>query len=366
MTVTDQPHTALLSANDEADALEELHRLGCTDGLPVVIPTPDRVARMVIASGHPADLELGVMGPNLGSCTVEKLATAAVMAGCLPDYLPVVIAAARAIMDERFDLTEVQATTHSIAPLVIVNGPAAHSCGRISGSFGALGPGHRSNASIGRALRLAMINVGGGRAGVSDMALLGHPGKFTFCLAEDEASSPFEPLHVALGYRPEQSTVTVLGTDAPHSVMAIVDADDPGSADRLLTSLALAFANVATNNAVLRNGRAALAINPDHAALLAASGHTRSSVAEAIVERAVIPGRELLRSAGSMGRTSADRDYACFASPDDLLIFVAGGGGLYSAAFPSWCAGPHRNQSVTVEIETDQACEVVFSSPATA
>ncbi len=361
MTITDQPHTALLSARDESDALEELHRLGCTDGLPVIIPTPERVARMVIASGHPADLELGVMGPNLGSCTVEKLATAAVMAGCLPDYLPVVIAAARAIMDERFDLTEVQATTHSIAPLVIVNGPAARSCGPISGSFGALGPGHRANASIGRALRLAMINVGGGRAGVSDMALLGHPGKFSFCLAEDEASSPFDPLHVGLGFDATQSTVTVLGTDAPHSVMAIVDADDPGSSDRLLTSLALAFANVATNNAVLRNGRAALAINPDHAALLAANGHTRQTVAEAVVERAVVPGRELLRAAGSMGRTDPERDYRCFASPEDLLIFVAGGGGLYSAAFPSWCAGPHRNQSVTVEIETDQACEIPWA-----
>ncbi len=359
-TITDDP--VRLHAADEAAALEELHRLGCTDGLPVVIPTPARVERMVIASGHPADLELGVMGPNLGSCTVEKLSIAAVMAGCLPDYLPVVLAAARAIMDERFDLTEVQATTHSIAPLFIVNGPAAHSCGPISGSFGALGPGHRANASIGRAIRLAMINVGGGRPGVSDMALLGHPGKFTFCLAEDEESSPFEPLHVSLGYGADQSTVTALGTDAPHSVMAITDADDPGSSDRLLTSLAMAFASVATNNAVLRNGRAALAINPDHAAMLATNGHTRASIAEAVVERAVVPGRELLRAAGSMGRVDPDRAYSCFASPDDLLIFVAGGGGLYSAAFPSWCAGPHRNQSITVEVELDQACEVPWAS----
>lgn len=362
MSLVDTNRSQRLAAGDEAAALEELHRLGCTDGLPVVIPTPERVERMVIASGHPADLELGVMGPNLGSCTVEKLAIAAVMAGCLPDYLPVVLACAKAIMDERFDLTEVQATTHSIAPLFIVNGPAAHSCGPISGSFGALGPGHRANASIGRAIRLAMINVGGGRPGVSDMALLGHPGKFTFCLAEDEAASPFEPLHVARGFTPEQSTVTVLGTDAPHSVMAIVDADDPGSCDRLLTSLAMAFASVATNNAVLRNGQAALAINPDHAAMLGANGHTRASVAEAIVERAVVPGRELLRAAGSMGRTDPERDYSCFTSPDDLVIFVAGGGGLYSAAFPSWCAGPHRNRSITVEIETDQACELPWAN----
>lgn len=358
MTIVDRPLSARLQASDEAAALEALHQLGCTDGLPVVVPTPERVERMTIAFGLPADTELGVMGPNLGSCTVEKLAIAAVMAGGLPDYVPVILAAARAVMDERFDLTEVQATTHSIAPLLIVNGPAAHNCGPISGSFGALGPGHRANASIGRALRLAMINVGGGRAGVSDMALLGHAGKFTMCLAEDEAASPFDPLHVGLGFEAHQSTVTVIGTDAPHSTMAIVDADDPGSADRLLTSLAMAFASVATNNAVLRNGQAALAINPDHAALLAANGYTRASIAEAVVERAVVPGRELLRAAGSMGRIDPDRDYRCFAEPDDLLIFVAGGGGLYSAAFPSWCAGPHRNRAVTVEIETDQACEI--------
>ncbi len=351
-----------LQATSEAAALEELHRLGCTDGLPVVIPTPDRVERMVIASGMPADLELGVMGPNLGSLTVEKLSIAAVMAGCLPDHLPVVIAAAKAIMDERFDLTEVQATTHSIAPLFIVNGPARQSCGPISGSFGALGPGHRANASIGRAVRLAMINVGGGRPGVSDMSLLGHPGKFTFLLAEDEEASPFAPLHTALGFDESASTVTALGTDAPHSVMAITDADDPGSADRLLTSLAIGLANVATNNAVLRGGQAAVAINPDHAALLAANGHDRGSIASAIVERAVVSGADLLRAAGSMGRTDPTRTYSCFTDPSDLLVFVAGGGGLYSAVFPSWCAGPHRNRAVTVEIELDQACAVPWAT----
>ena len=149
---------------------------------------------------YDGDLVLGEMGPNLGVCTVEKLAIAAVMAGCTPDHVPVVVAAARAVMDPVFDLTEVQATTHAISPLVIVNGPARQACGGVHGGFGALGPGHRANASIGRALRLAMINIGGGRSGTADMALLGHPGKFTFCLAEDEEESPFPPLHTSRGY----------------------------------------------------------------------------------------------------------------------------------------------------------------------
>ncbi len=350
--------SARLTADDEAAALESLHELGCTDGLPVVIPTPDRVDRMVLATGYDADLVLGAMGPNLGECSVEKLAAAAVMAGCLPDHAPVVVAAARAAMDPRFDLTEMQATTHAIAPLIIVNGPAREWCG-LHGGFGALGPGYRANAAIGRALRLAMINIGGGRSGTSDMALLGHPGKFTMCLAEDETSSPFEPLHTECGFDASQSAVTLLGVDAPHSVMINLDADDPTSAERMMRSFAAAFSNVATNNATLTSGSAALALNPDHAAFLAGQGWTRADIRERIVEDAVVSGSDLARSAGFMGRKpSADKDRRCFAKAEDLLVFVAGGGGLYSAAFPSWCAGPHRNQAVTVEIEVGQACEI--------
>ena len=185
----------LLEAADEGAAVELLHELGCTDGLPVIVPTRERVDRMVLATGLDADLVLGQLGPSMGVATVEKVAAAAVMAGCLPDHVPVVVAAVRAVADERFDLSEVQATTHAISPLILVNGPVRHAAGVASG-FGALGPGHRANVAIGRALRLAMINIGGGRAGISDMALLGHPGKLGACLAEAEESSPWEPLHV--------------------------------------------------------------------------------------------------------------------------------------------------------------------------
>ena len=346
-----------LEATDEYEALEQLHALGCTDGLPVVIPTPDRVARMVLATGLDADMSLGTMGPNQGDCTVEKLAAAAVMAGCQPDHAPVVVAAARAVMDPRFDLTEMQATTHAIAPLIIVNGPAREWCG-LHGGFGALGPGYRANASIGRALRLAMINVGGGRSGTSDMALMGHPGKFTMCLAEDEANSPFAPMHAMLGHDPDSSVVTVVGVDGPQSVICVTDADDPTTPDRMLSSLASALANVTTNNAALRRGQAAIALNPDHAAVFADAGHDLASVRNGIFERAQVLGADLLQSAGVMGTVDPDRSYACFEQPEDLLVFVAGGGGLYSVVFPSWCAGPHRNRAVTVPIEVGQACEI--------
>ncbi len=347
-----------LSAVDEAAAVELLHDLGCTDGLPVIVPTPQRVQRMGLAMGYDADLVLGTMGPNIGECTVEKLAVAAVMAGCAPDHAPVVLAAARAVMDPRFDLTEMQATTHAIAPLIVVNGPARDWC-QIHGGFGALGPGHRANATIGRALRLAMINIGGGRAGTSDMALLGHPGKFTMCLAEDELNSPFEPMHTGRGFDPSQSTVTVIGVDSPQSVMINLDADDPTSADRLVQSLAAAFANVTTNNATLGGGQAALALNPDHATFLASRGWTLAQLRERVVDAAVVDHDVLAASAGYLDRPPRpDNTYRCFDEPDDLLVFVAGGGGLYSVAFPSWCAGPHRNQAVTVEIETGQTCAI--------
>jgi hypothetical protein len=250
-----------------------------------------------------------------------------------------------------------QATTYATAPLVIVNGPVRGWCD-VHGGFGALGPGHRANASIGRALRLAMINIGGGRSGTSDMALLGHPGKFTMCLAEDEEHSPFEPLHVALGHAAETSTVTVIGADSPHSIMGVTDADDPTSADRLLVSLAAGFASVATNNVALRGGQVALALNPDHAALLAQRGHTRASIQERIAELAVVDGTTLAQSAAAMAPPDPDRTYRCFGDPRDILVFVAGGGGLYSVAFPSWCAGPHRNRAVTVEVAVGQSCEV--------
>jgi len=353
-----------LQAVDEYTAVEQLHELGCTDGLPVIVPTPERVTRMVLATGYDADLVLGDMGPNMGQCTIEKLAACAVMAGCLPDHAPIVVAAARAVLDPVFDLTEVQATTHAISPLLIVNGPAREWCG-VHGGFGALGPGYRANATIGRALRLAMINIGGGRSGTSDMALLGHAGKFTMCLAEDEANSPFEPMHTTRGFAAEQSTITVLGTDAPHSVMGVIDADDPTCADRLLSSFAAAFANVTTNNLSLTGGQAALALNPDHASFLAHAGHSLTSIRDHVVDRSFILGETFATSAGFMGRQpQPGREYRCFDAHDDLLVFVAGGGGLYSVAFPSWCAGPHKNRAVTVEIEVGQSCEIPGFSPA--
>ena len=351
--------TELLTAADEAAALEDLHLRGCTDGLPVVIPTPARVERMVLASGQDADMVLGTMGPGHGIATMEKVAVAAVMAGCLPDYMPVVVAAAKAVINPVFDLTEMQATTHCTAPLIIVNGPARNNCGPVSSSYGALGPGHRANASIGRALRLAMINIGGGRPGSSDMALLGHPGKFTYCLAENEEDSPFPPLHTTLGFAEEESVVTVIGAEAPHSVIASADGDDADGYKYLLNVLAVGLANAATNNATLTSGTAVVVLNPDHANLLAGAGLTREDVQAELHQRSKIDVAALRQLVPhfSGGPDSSGERYA-FTGPEQILILMAGGSGLYSMVMPSWCAGNHKNSPSSVAVESDFFCEV--------
>ncbi|MGA1372488.1 MAG: hypothetical protein ACO3Z6_12875 [Pseudomonadales bacterium] len=351
--------SALLTAMDEADALERLHALECTDGLPVVIPTLERVQRLVLASGQDGDMVLGTMGPSGGVATVEKVAIAAVMAGCLPDHMPVVMAAIEALIDPAFDLTEMQSTTHCTAPLVIVNGPAREACGGIASGFGALGPGHRANASIGRALRLAMINIGGARPGASDMALLGHPGKFSACLAEDEESSPFAPLHRDFGFTAEQSTVTVIGTEAPHSVLFSPTGDAPEDAARLAELLAIGLANLATNNAQLRNGQAVVILNPEHAAVFGKANLDRAAVQRMIHAHCKHPAETLRRLAGGFAPpASVTGDVLAFRAPSDILLLVAGGTGLYSMVFPTWCAGPHVNRFVTKEVMIDAFCEI--------
>jgi len=350
--------STFLSAAGEVDALEILHAARCTDGLPVVIPTPERVSRMVLASGLDGDVVLGELGPQWGSATVENVAVAAVMAGCLPDYIPVVVAAIRAICQPEFDLAEMQGTTHCIAPLMIVNGPARSACGDIASGFGAMGPGHRANASIGRALRLAMINIGGARPGESDMSLHGHPGKFTFCIAEDEEHSPFPPLHTSLGYAMEQSVVTLLGTEAPHSVLFTGDADDPDSADRLLNTVAAVIANPGSNNSHL-GGIAAICVvfNPDHADVLGRAGYTREKIQHILSERAVTP-RTQLAALNPLMLVGEEELIPAVRDPSKILLLTAGGAGLYTMVMPSWCAGPHGNVAVHEEIELDQYCEV--------
>ena len=351
----------MLTAVDEMEAIEQLHALRCTDGLPVIVPTRARVDRLVLSTGLDGDMVLGTMGPGGGVATVEKVAVAAVMAGCLPDHMPVVLAAVEAIIDPVFDLTEMQSTTHCTAPLIIVNGPAREACGGISGGFGALGPEHRANASIGRALRLAMINIGGARPGESDMALLGHPGKFTYCLAEDEENSPFPPLHTSFGFAPEDSVVTVIGAEAPHSVLYSPTGEIAEDAQRLAQVLAIGLSNVATNNAILRNGAAVVVLNPEHAEVFQKANLSREMIQKALYGYCFHRPETLRAIGGGFAPKGEDRGpIHAFRAPEDILVLVAGGTGLYSMVMPTWCAGPHVNRSVSKKVTLDVFCEVSF------
>jgi hypothetical protein len=350
-----------LEAAGEEEALEMLHELQCTDGLPVVIPTLDRVAEFVLACGQDADMVIGEMGPAMGLATVQKVAAAAVMAGCKPDYMPLVIAAVKAAADPRFDLAELQATTHCTAPLIIVSGPARQDCGPVASGYGALGPGHRANACIGRALRLCLINIGGGRPGVSDMALLGHPGKFSYCLAEAEEDSPFPPLHTSLGFEASDSVVTLLGCEAPHSVLYSDNADDPEDADKLLYILSVGLANLATNNHIFAQGSALVCLGPKHASVLARSNFSRESVQQRLWELTHFAKTEHIRYGGEFGtllKTIQKAPILPLTAPENILVMVAGGSGLYSMVMPNWGGAANANAAVSVRVESDFFCEI--------
>ena len=203
---------------EEEDDAEAMYERGWSDGLPLVPPTPERVVRMLAGTTRAPDEVVVLAPPDLVECTVEKVAINAVMAGCRPEYLPVVLAALEGACTDEFNMHGLLATTWFSGPVVVVNGPVTRAIGMNNG-INALGPGNRANATIGRALQLVIRNVGGGRPGEVDRATLGQPGKFTFCFAEHE-DAYWEPMHVERGYRAEQNTVTLF---AGEGIRGVVD-----------------------------------------------------------------------------------------------------------------------------------------------
>ena len=194
----------------------------------------------------------------------KALAINAVMAGCLPACMPVLVAAARAVLEPEFSLHAIQATTHPVAPLIIVNGPVVEEIG-LNAEYGCFAPGNRANATIGRALRLALLNIGGASPGVLDRATQGSPAKYAFCIAENEAASPWGPLHAERGFSPEESTVTLVGCEGPHNINDHVS----HTAEGILATAADTMSIMGSNNFYLR-GEPVLALGPEHAATIAA------------------------------------------------------------------------------------------------
>jgi hypothetical protein len=342
---------AVVEAPDDLDAFQTWAMAErWSDGLPVLPPTAERVDRMLGGQAARRHEVVATLAPLDGAATLEAIAINAALAGAGPEHLPVIVAAVRALAEPQFNLNAVQTTTHPCTPLVIVNGPIAGRLG-ISGGANALGNGHRANAVIGRAVRLVCQNVGGARPGLEDRATLGHPGKFSYCLAENEAASPWAPLHVERGFAAADSCVTVCGSEAPHNV------NDHGSTtpEGMLLALAGTAATTGSNNVYLA-GEPLVILGPEHAHTLAATGWSKAVVKRRLWERVRI--RLDRFSTENLARFATidpvrfagrppDAEVAWCLTPDDLMIIVAGGPGKHSSLVPTFGA----TRSVTVAIE---------------
>lgn len=327
---------------DDADAAHEaLVEAGWTDGLPVRLPTAPAVRAMLDANGLDADDGLGGLPPVWGEATYGRLAANAVMAGCRPEYLPVVIAALRAMKDERFNMHGVQCTTHVVAPLIVVNGPIRETIG-INCGHNCLGQGTRANATIGRAVRLAMVNIGGAIPGSLDKATFGHPGKYTYCFGENEGNSPFPPFQTSRGFAADESTVTVFPGEAPHNINN--HSSDPME---LLGAMADTLATLGNNNMFV-SGEVMVILGLDHAGLLDDAGFKRHNVQEFLHERARRTVGEL-RGHGMyahdigrnlwpkwVDRRDDEASVPIVRRPGDVHVVVAGGVGPHSLVVPGW------------------------------
>jgi hypothetical protein len=331
--MTETLRSPLHEVADAFEANELFQRNGWTDGLPIVPPTEPAVARFLESAGLAADAVVGVEPIRRRRITAEKVAIAAVMAGCLPEYLPVVVATVRAMCEPEFGLHGVTASTGGSAPFVVVNGPVRRAIG-MNATHNAFANGSRPNATIGRSLRLLIINVLGGVPGQLDRSTLGHPGKFTFCLAEDEEDSPWLPLATERGVPPGTSAVTVLAVAPPHQIMNEWTHEPREIAD---TYAAAIRANMLTYS--IWAGNYAIVVPRQHRQIFAEAGWSKSDLRECLHERSRVSRREW-RAVGKSAvarRKDEDAIYTALRSPDDLLVVAAGGpAGGFGAILPPW------------------------------
>jgi ferredoxin-thioredoxin reductase catalytic subunit len=334
--------TVEVADEDAARARIDEERWG--DGLPTVPPTPARVARMLSGTTLAPDHVVARVAPNYAPATVEKVAINAVLAGCDPEHLPVVMAGVRAMCAESFNLHGLAATTHWACPLFIVNGPMARQLG-FNGGTSAFGNGTKANAVVGRALRLVMMNVGGARPGGITRTTQGHPGRYTYCIAENEAESPWDPLHVERGLSLDASAITVIAAEAPHGLV------DQGSrtAEELALSLGWSMAGMWSHQLFPVMAQTVLAVSPEHARVFGRDGWTKDQLRRFLFERIRRPlaswqgadgnRREVSRLVRDLLAGGADPETLVpkFPSPESIVVVVVGGtAGLFSSALPGW------------------------------
>lgn len=334
-----------------SDINDYFYERGWTDGLPIIPPSEDLVLEMLEASPLPGERVLGQMPPLNGTVTVEKVAINSVMAGCKPDYFPVVLAAVKAVLQPQFNVGSITTTTGGAAPVVIVSGPIARNLGIHSGTA-VFGSGHRPNATIGRALRLAMRNLGGATADTMEKSTHGWPGKYTMCFAENDERNPWEPLHVELGFPPEVSTVTVSAARGIHTLVEATQETGLGVLQTLVSSMKAG--GISGYYYQARGASPVVVLGPEHAAEIAAAGSGRKEVKEYIFEHARLPLGEL-KDRGHWGARSWPDEFEgqgddylvpLVSSPDKLLLVVAGGDGRHSSWMPAWSATQRATEVV--------------------
>ncbi len=342
---------ALVECADDFDAINKLYReRRWSDGLPIVPPTVDRVERMLRHARRPADQVVARIAPGFGAATVERIAINAVLAGCDPDYMPALIAAVEAVADPAFNLQGIQATTNPVAVWIIVNGPLARELG-VNATFNCLGEGAWANATLGRALRLVLRNIGGALPGEMDRATQGQPGKYSFCCAENEAESPWESLHVERGFSSDQSTVTVVGAEGTMNMNTHAkDAVD------LLRVIAETMVHPASNE-YCHGGEPWIMIAPEHAEILRRAGLSKADVKAQLWELTKMPAsrmaaKDLLRVKSSrteeLGEIGHDTLLTISHQPQDICLMVAGGPGTHSVYVP--CFG--NSKAITRVVDT--------------
>ena len=332
------------------DPHEVCYERGWSDGLPVVPPTDERIVRMLSGTRRKPDDVIGLVPPNLAPCTVEKVAINAVLAGCKPEYMPVLLAALEVALEPKFTLHGMTCSTCFSGPIVVVNGPIARTIGMNCG-VNALGPGNRANATIGRALNLVVRNVGGAIPGGIDRATLGGPHKIGLCFAEDESDPAWQPLAASRGVPRGRSAVTLFQGDA---MQGFID-QRSRSAEELVRSLAMALFAVG-HPKLCEFTNAMLVLSPEHYAIFRAAGWDRARLEAELRLALRRPGAELVQGAGGVGEgisPARASDTVDKFWPDGLLVVRAGGeAGLFSAILAGWTGGRFRDESqpITKEI----------------
>lgn len=329
---------------DPAAMQKYFYMQGWSDGLPLVPPTREAVGAMLLAAGCDAAETIGPIPPRMRKATLEKIAANAVMAGCHADYFPVVLAAVEAVLDENCRLYGIQTATNNATPLIIVNGPVIDRIG-LNARGNVFGQGVRANATIGRALKLVLRNIGGDLPGETDLSTQGQSGTFTFCIAENEQESPWPPFHVERGYAPTDSTVTVIGASAGHNVFTY--GCETGA--ELLDHFVGAMTALGHNNVIFPTGPL-LVIGPEHAGVFARDGYDKAAIRRQIFERARIPLARFAERTAHGLRHRRSRWFEQFPQADHIgvaddpahiSIVVAGGAGIHSQFVPtSFSYGP--------------------------